>query len=38
MTAHHPVTEIAGSGHYPQLTHPAQVARHLRTATAPIDR
>ncbi|MEV3927738.1 alpha/beta fold hydrolase [Actinomadura coerulea] len=24
-----PVTEIAGAGHYPQLTHPAQVARHL---------
>ncbi|MEV3927442.1 alpha/beta fold hydrolase [Actinomadura coerulea] len=24
-----PVNEIAGAGHYPQLTHPAQVARHL---------
>ncbi|MQY04906.1 alpha/beta fold hydrolase [Actinomadura macrotermitis] len=22
----HPVTEIAGAGHYPQLTHPAQIA------------
>ncbi|WP_431901849.1 alpha/beta fold hydrolase [Nonomuraea sp. bgisy101] len=24
-----PVTEIAGAGHYPQLTHPAEVARRL---------
>lgn len=35
-TVHHPVTEIAGAGHYPQLTHPAQVARHLDAASAPI--
>uniref|UniRef100_A0AAU2VU23 Alpha/beta fold hydrolase n=1 Tax=Streptomyces sp. NBC_00008 TaxID=2903610 RepID=A0AAU2VU23_9ACTN len=25
----HPVTELAGAGHYPQLTHPSEVARHL---------
>ncbi|MEU7898308.1 alpha/beta fold hydrolase [Nonomuraea sp. NPDC049152] len=25
----HPVTEIAGAGHYPQLTHPAEVAHRL---------
>ncbi|MDT0343980.1 alpha/beta fold hydrolase [Streptomyces litchfieldiae] len=25
----HPVTEIAGAGHYPQLTHPDEVAHHL---------
>ncbi|MFF8409450.1 alpha/beta fold hydrolase [Streptomyces omiyaensis] len=30
-----PVTEIAGAGHYPQLTHPSQVARHLDAASAP---
>jgi pimeloyl-ACP methyl ester carboxylesterase len=29
----HPVTEIAGAGHYPQLTHPAEVAHHLGAAT-----
>ncbi len=28
------VTEIAGSGHYPQLTHPAEVARHLGAPSA----
>ncbi|MFG2601268.1 alpha/beta fold hydrolase [Streptomyces sp. NPDC048462] len=28
----HPVTELAGAGHYPQLTHPAEVARHLSGA------
>lgn len=32
----HPVTEIEGAGHYPQLTHPSQVARHLGRASAPI--
>ncbi|MFF4775769.1 alpha/beta fold hydrolase [Microtetraspora fusca] len=32
----HPVTEIAGAGHYPQLTHPAQVARHLGLVSDPI--
>ncbi|MFD8015607.1 alpha/beta fold hydrolase [Streptomyces sp. NPDC058955] len=33
-----PVAEIAGAGHYPQLTHPAQLARFLgslRTTGAP---
>ncbi|MDB1088066.1 alpha/beta fold hydrolase [Streptomyces sp. ACA25] len=30
----HPVTEIAGAGHYPQLTHPAQVALRLGTDAA----
>ncbi|MFI7275268.1 alpha/beta fold hydrolase [Streptomyces sp. NPDC049879] len=25
----HPVIEIPGAGHYPQLTHPAEVAAHL---------
>ncbi|MCB5167339.1 alpha/beta fold hydrolase [Streptomyces bambusae] len=30
-----PVTEIAGAGHYPQLTHPTQVAHSLRTTGAP---
>lgn len=25
----HPVAEIEGAGHYPQLTHPSQVALHL---------
>ncbi|SDL84156.1 alpha/beta fold hydrolase [Nonomuraea jiangxiensis] len=34
--AGHPVTEIAGAGHYPQLTHPAQVARHLGAVADPI--
>ncbi|MFJ5711569.1 alpha/beta fold hydrolase [Streptomyces sp. NPDC093105] len=29
-----PVTEIAGAGHYPQLTHPAQVA-HVADALRP---
>ncbi|MGW5355844.1 alpha/beta fold hydrolase [Streptomyces sp. NPDC004031] len=29
-----PVTEIAGAGHYPQLTHPAQLARRLGPAAA----
>ncbi|MFJ2032269.1 alpha/beta fold hydrolase [Streptosporangium sp. NPDC087985] len=33
----HPVTEIAEAGHYPQLTHPAQVARHLGVVSDPID-
>ncbi|MDD9379809.1 alpha/beta fold hydrolase [Streptomyces sp. ZAF1911] len=32
----HPVVEIDGAGHYPQLTHPEQVARHLTAAPAPI--
>jgi pimeloyl-ACP methyl ester carboxylesterase len=32
----HAVTEIAGAGHYPQLTHPSQVARRLAAVTAPI--
>lgn len=27
--SHLPVTEIASAGHYPQLTHPEDVARHL---------
>ncbi|MFE9045607.1 alpha/beta fold hydrolase [Streptomyces sp. NPDC007818] len=27
-----PVDRVAGAGHYPQLTHPAQVARHLDVA------
>ncbi|MFI6390630.1 alpha/beta fold hydrolase [Nonomuraea sp. NPDC050540] len=30
VTAGHPVTEIAGAGHYPQLTHPIEVARAAR--------
>ncbi|MFF8840351.1 alpha/beta fold hydrolase [Streptomyces sp. NPDC015130] len=30
-----PVIEIAGAGHYPQLTHPAQVAHSLRATGAP---
>ena len=38
MTVDHPVTEIAGAGHYPQLTHPARVARHLGVAAAPLGR
>ncbi|RSS51881.1 alpha/beta fold hydrolase [Streptomyces sp. WAC01280] len=29
----HPVTEIAGAGHYPQLTHPSQLAHHLTAAS-----
>lgn len=32
----HPVAEIDGAGHYPQLTHPVQVADHLAAVTAPI--
>ncbi|MEU2241836.1 alpha/beta fold hydrolase [Streptomyces sp. NPDC018338] len=28
----HPVTEIAGAGHYPQLTHPSRLAHHLASA------
>ncbi|MFG2652596.1 alpha/beta fold hydrolase [Streptomyces sp. NPDC048436] len=35
-TAEHPVAEIPGAGHYPQLTHPSHVARLLGTASAPI--
>ncbi|MFI9743760.1 alpha/beta fold hydrolase [Streptomyces sp. NPDC052494] len=31
----HPVIEIAGAGHYPQLTHPSQLAHHLAAASAP---
>ncbi|MFE7550812.1 alpha/beta fold hydrolase [Streptomyces gardneri] len=31
----HPVTEIAGAGHYPQLTHPSQLAHHLAAGSAP---
>lgn len=30
----HPVIEIAGAGHYPQLTHPAEVARRLGAVSA----
>ncbi|MFB4293121.1 alpha/beta fold hydrolase [Nonomuraea sp. ATR24] len=30
----HPMTEIAGAGHYPQLTHPDQVARVLSRPVA----
>ncbi|MFD9541475.1 alpha/beta fold hydrolase [Streptomyces sp. NPDC060022] len=29
-----PVIEIDGAGHYPQLTHPSQVARHLGASSA----
>ncbi|WP_308408478.1 alpha/beta fold hydrolase [Streptomyces malaysiensis] len=32
----HPVTEIAGAGHHPQLTHPSQVARRVGGFTAPV--
>ncbi|MFZ3493609.1 alpha/beta fold hydrolase [Streptomyces sp. 5.8] len=32
----HPVAVIEGAGHYPQLTHPSAVARHLAAASAPI--
>ncbi|MCG5215830.1 alpha/beta fold hydrolase [Streptosporangium soli] len=32
----HPVTEIAGAGHYPQLTHPAQLVPHLGVASTQI--
>ncbi|WP_371634648.1 alpha/beta fold hydrolase [Streptomyces zaomyceticus] len=31
----HPVTEIAGAGHYPQLTHPTRLAHHLGAGSAP---
>lgn len=30
----HPVAEIAGAGHYPQLTHPSEVARQLGAVSA----
>ncbi|MFJ9797469.1 alpha/beta fold hydrolase [Streptomyces sp. NPDC101145] len=30
----HPVTAIAGAGHYPQLTHPAELAHHLGATAA----
>ncbi|MEV0146681.1 MULTISPECIES: alpha/beta fold hydrolase [unclassified Nonomuraea] len=33
-----PVHEISGAGHYPQLTHAAQVARHLGAVSGPIGR
>ena len=33
-TVNHPVTEIPGAGHYPQLTHPTQLAHHVGTAVA----
>ncbi|GAA3045507.1 alpha/beta fold hydrolase [Streptomyces roseofulvus] len=29
-----PMAEIAGAGHYPQLTHPTQLAAHLRSPAA----
>ncbi|MER6614084.1 alpha/beta fold hydrolase [Streptomyces xantholiticus] len=32
----HPLAEIAGAGHYPQLTHPRHVARELEVGAAPI--
>jgi pimeloyl-ACP methyl ester carboxylesterase len=32
----HPVAEIAGAGHYPQLTHASHMARLLGAACAPI--
>jgi pimeloyl-ACP methyl ester carboxylesterase/nucleoside-diphosphate-sugar epimerase len=32
----HPVIEITDAGHYPQLTHPVQVARHLGVVSDPI--
>ncbi|MEV0586882.1 alpha/beta fold hydrolase [Nonomuraea sp. NPDC050310] len=35
MDVDHPMTELAGAGHYPQLTHPAELARHLEPLTAP---
>ncbi|MFH8254175.1 alpha/beta fold hydrolase [Streptomyces roseolus] len=31
----HPVTMIPGAGHYPQLTHPSQLAHHLSAGSAP---
>ncbi|GAB2511287.1 alpha/beta fold hydrolase [Nocardia heshunensis] len=31
----HPVTEVPGAGHYPQLTHPAWLAGHLETVPDP---
>ncbi|MFD6885179.1 alpha/beta fold hydrolase [Streptomyces sp. NPDC059957] len=34
--AGHPVAVIEAAGHYPQLTHPSEVARHLAAASAPI--
>ncbi|MFI6291319.1 alpha/beta fold hydrolase [Nonomuraea sp. NPDC050790] len=30
VATRHPVREIAGAGHYPQLTHPAEVAQTVR--------
>ncbi|MFI6792502.1 alpha/beta fold hydrolase [Nonomuraea sp. NPDC050383] len=36
MGAGFPAHEISGAGHYPQLTHPAQVARHLSAVHGPI--
>nr|BFE79610.1 hypothetical protein GCM10020093_022110 [Planobispora longispora] len=36
VDAGHPVTEIAGAGHYPQLTHPVQVARHLGAGSGAV--
>ncbi|MEV6279159.1 alpha/beta fold hydrolase [Nocardia sp. NPDC051832] len=35
-TVGHPVAEIAGAGHYPQLTHPAQVAEILSAVPAMV--
>ncbi|MFC8954948.1 alpha/beta fold hydrolase [Streptomyces sp. NPDC057101] len=32
----HPVTEVAGAGHHPQLTHPAQLAQHLGAVPASL--
>ncbi|MFE3224795.1 alpha/beta fold hydrolase [Nocardia sp. NPDC059228] len=34
----HPVTELPGAGHYPQLTHPAQLAGHLEPVPGPLRR
>ncbi|MFE3195041.1 alpha/beta fold hydrolase [Nocardia sp. NPDC059240] len=31
----HPVTEVPGAGHYPQLTHPAVLAGHLEKVAGP---
>lgn len=38
VPAAHPVGEIAGAGHYPQLTHPSQLARHLGAGSDRVGR
>ncbi|MGN9792971.1 hypothetical protein ACTMTU_17980 [Streptomyces sp. OZ13] len=36
VAAGHPVTGIDSAGHYPQLTHPAELTGHLVASATPV--